>query len=214
AITAPLTDGTDLLTAPDGTLEHFRSARGHRFEFASGIRLEGELRRGARLPDGRRLFLELTRATLTLPGRAPLELPRFALVPPSAFVSIEAGAVDASYHPHSQQPNSTVPKPRQLPPEEQRQLTLFERSARAHSGGAASILAEFPAVHAQLHREFSNEWLLRWNLLESLLKLDIGQPLAHQLRSELEELEIRLERRQPIATGLRYLAERTGVITP
>ena len=161
------------------------------------------------MPDGRRLFLELARATLTLPGRAPLELPRFALVPPSAFVSIEAGAVDASHHPHSQKPNVTVPKPRHLPPEEQRLLTLFERSAQAHAGGAQSMLDEFPAVHAELEREFSREWLLRWNLLESLLKLDIGKPLAHQLRNDLEELEVRLQHLQPIATGLRYLAERT-----
>ena len=70
------------------------------------------------------------------------------------------------------------------------------------------MVATFRELHGVLQERYPRDWLLRWNLLESLLKLDIGKPLAHQLRNELEELEVRLQHLQPIATGLRYLAER------
>jgi hypothetical protein len=77
----------------------------------------------------------------------------------------------------------------------------------------------FPRVHATLTREFPNEWLLRWNLLESLLRSaatsgqagPITRGLADELRAELERLEVALDRRQPIASGLRSLAALAAV---
>jgi hypothetical protein len=72
--------------------------------------------------------------------------------------------------------------------------------------GAHRMRGEFPGVLAALDREFPREWLLRWNLLESLLKAgDVG-PVSQSLRVELERLEVELEHREPIASGLRYLA--------
>jgi len=62
------------------------------------------------------------------------------------------------------------------------------------------------AVHDELQRYYSDEWLLRWNLLESLYKLGQRIPLATTLKGELEELELKFANRQPIASGLRYLA--------
>jgi hypothetical protein len=46
-----------------------------------------------------------------------------------------------------------------------------------------------------------------WNLLEPTLRRTDSDDLAVVLRDELERLEIALERREPIATGLRYLAK-------
>jgi hypothetical protein len=66
---------------------------------------------------------------------------------------------------------------------------------------------EFPEVHRELVRSFPDEWLLRWNLLESLLKVKDHGPLSAELKAELERLEVAFDYRQPIASGLRYLAK-------
>jgi hypothetical protein len=47
---------------------------------------------------------------------------------------------------------------------------------------------------------------LRWNLLESLQKLGIEGRVTAELRRELEQLEVHYQYRQPIASGLSYLA--------
>jgi hypothetical protein len=39
-------------------------------------------------------------------------------------------------------------------------------------------------------RSFPDEWLLRWNLLESLFKVKDTGALATMLRAELERLEV------------------------
>jgi hypothetical protein len=64
----------------------------------------------------------------------------------------------------------------------------------------------FERIHGALAQRFEHDWLLRWNLLESLQKLGLEGPLADQLRSELEQLEVHYQYRQPIASGLSYLA--------
>jgi hypothetical protein len=116
-----------------------------------------------------------------------------------------AGAVDPAYHPDTPFSTVRVPSRPTLDPESARLLALYERAERAHLGGAERIAATFPAVHAALERDHPREWLLRWNMLESLIKHG-GGGLAHSLRAELEGLEIRFDHREPIASGLRYLA--------
>lgn len=69
----------------------------------------------------------------------------------------------------------------------------------------------FTQVYSALQRDFPDEWLLRWNLLEHLLRVDALPGLRRTLQSELEALEIRLQYVQPIATGLAYLAREPGL---
>jgi hypothetical protein len=69
----------------------------------------------------------------------------------------------------------------------------------------------FEKMHQTLEAHFPNEWLLRWNLLESLLKLGYQGKLVPQLEEELERLEIRFDHVEPIATGLSYLRGQLGL---
>jgi hypothetical protein len=60
-------------------------------------------------------------------------------------------------------------------------------------------------VAEALRKDFPEDWLLRWNLLECLGKVDHGLRLACELRDELLEIESRHPRDAPISMGLRYL---------
>jgi hypothetical protein len=99
-----------------------------------------------------------------------------------------------------------VPKPCELPERDLELLELYQAALAAHQDGADAMLEAFPLIHGQLGRKFPREWLLRWNLLESLQKQGLDPPRAASLKAELSALEIALNYEQPIATGLRYLA--------
>ena len=55
-----------------------------------------------------------------------------------------------------------------------------------------------------------DEWLLPWNPLERLHKLECGEPRGRRLRAELLEIETRFPDDAPISLGLRYLDEGLG----
>jgi phenylalanine-4-hydroxylase len=179
----------------------------HRFRFDRGASVEGRLLRTVHHPDGRLMVVELGEARLTLPGAPPRDVARYALLATGDVVTAHAGAVDAKYHSDTSFSEVRVPRPRALPPEERAVLELYERAERAHRAGAQATADVFPRVHEALERGFPDEWLLRWNLLESLLRTAPAAPLARALRRELERLEVALDRRQPIASGLRYLSD-------
>ena len=64
-------------------------------------------------------------------------------------------------------------------------------------------------VASELRAHYPGDWLLRWNLLESLRKLDAGVVLATMLRDDLLDVEVGTPgdaaTKAPIARGLRYL---------
>ena len=68
--------------------------------------------------------------------------------------------------------------------------------------------SEFPQLSAELDSDYPDEWLLRWNMLESLMKVGDEEELSRRLRARLEHLEEAFDHRQPIASGLRYLSSR------
>jgi hypothetical protein len=154
------------------------------------------------------MLLELAAARLTLPGAPPQELARYLLLAAGDVVTVHAGAVDARYYPDTPFSPVRVPRPRAFPADERAMIDLYERAEGAYRGGSPVIAEEFSRVHAALQRDFPREWLLRWNMLESLRKVPAAgtlATLAQTLWDELEHLEIALDRRQPIASGLRYL---------
>lgn len=184
-----------------------RSSSGrHEFRFSSGAIVDGKLERTVRVPDGRLMYAELSAARLVLPGRPPIELAHYLLLSTGDVVRAQAGAVDPNYHRDSAFSALRVPKPRQLPEQERALLRLYERAGRAHAAGPHTLRAVFPELEACLERDYPDEWLLRWNLLESLLKVGDPGALGSKLRVELERLEAKFERREPIASGLRYLS--------
>jgi phenylalanine-4-hydroxylase len=180
----------------------------HRFRFDRGSLVEGRLLRAVRHADGRLVLLELEEARLTLPDAPPRDVDRYVLLSTGDVVTAHAGAVDAKFHADTPLSPAKVPRLRAYPAEERAMLDLYARAERAHRGGAKEIGEVFPEVHAALTRDFPREWLLRWNLLESLQRVAPKSPLVRALWAELNRLEVALDRRQPIASGLRYLASK------
>jgi phenylalanine-4-hydroxylase len=183
------------------------------FELASGARVEGRLERTVRRADGRLMYAELSDVFLSLPGLPTRHVARYPLAAAGDVISAHAGSVDPAYHPSAEGapasgPLARVPRSRARPSRERRLIALYELSERAHRAGRDGIDAEFRRVVDELDRDYPDEWLLRWNLLESLLKARDDGKVARGLRSALERLEVALDHRQPIASGLRYL---TGV---
>jgi len=178
----------------------------HRFRFETGAHVEGHIERAVRASDGRLMHLELRQVRLALPGLAPRELARFVLLAAGDVVTAQAGAVDPRYYPDTPFSSVRVPKPRVFPAAERALVKLYEDAQRAHGEGGASMQVVFPRILAALDLAYPNEWLLRWNLLESLLKRSATGPLSKALNDQLERLEDRFEHREPIASGLRYLS--------
>jgi phenylalanine-4-hydroxylase len=176
--------------------------------FDSGVRVEGELSRVVRAGEGEALAVVLQDSRYFDRG-APLERCHgLRAVPLSAvFRTAHAGAADRSYFPATELPSTRVPKPRRFSQAELGLRALYEEALAVWQSGLGSqVVPVFASIHAELQRHYSDEWLLRWNLLESLYKLGQRVPLASALQSELEEMELRFQNRQPIASGLRYLA--------
>lgn len=98
-----------------------------------------------------------------------------------------------------------APHSRQLSQRDRTLRGLYARADRAWRRlSPARARAVLKRVHERLERQFPDDWLLRWNLLESLQKLGETEH-SRRLQRELQRLEDVYERRQPIATGLRSL---------
>src|SRR6188474_948906 len=76
-------------SAPSAALARLQNpeSRRHRFAFSNGATVEGRLVREHLREDGRRIGVELEHARLTLPGRAPKDLPHYFLLAAGAVVS-------------------------------------------------------------------------------------------------------------------------------
>ena len=83
---------------------------------------------------------------------------------------------------------------------------LYALALEAHrSLSPTALVASFREVHDTLREHYPKDWLLRWNLLESLVKQDLRGDLSDALASELRTLEREFHGEQPIASGLKYL---------
>jgi len=202
-----LHDGTPLELASDATLAARLDASSgkHRFRFDRGAAVEGRVLRCIHHPDGRLMVIELGDARLTLPGTAPRDVPHYALLATGDALTAHAGAVDATYHADTPFSLVRVPRRRDLPAGERAVLDLYERAQGAFRAGPRAMADAFSRVHALLERDHPREWLLRWNMLESLLKVMPADALVPVLRGDLERIELALDGRQPVASGLRYL---------
>jgi phenylalanine-4-hydroxylase len=195
------------LVLPLGALaEQPRRAPGERvrIEYASGVRCEGRCAGELIAPDGRVLGIRLTEASLRWGDRLLFrDRARYTLLVAERVTSAWAGAADSSYLLATAFSGASVPRPKRRDARERELCRLYE-SAR---GAPLSVLAE---VHARLSHDYPDEWLLRWNLLESLGSAGFESELRQQLERELRALELRYRHAQPIATGLRYLGLRAA----
>ena len=177
----------------------------HFISFASGAHLEGRYVRHMRDADGRLREIEFADARLSLPGGATLRLPRYLWTPAGEINTVRAGAVDSRYFPAVAAVGASVPRPRTPSESEQRLLRLYEQGEDTYRHQPMEIRKTFSDVHGQLIRDYPDEWLLRWNLLESLIHAGVDGGMSRDLAEELRNLEVHWEYRQPIASGLRYL---------
>jgi phenylalanine-4-hydroxylase len=228
-LTGQLDDGRALASLDGAALVELRDpASGrHRFRFASGALVEGVVEQmPGRHPDGRLMHVELHDVAVALPGGPSLRQSRLVLLATGEVVHVRAGAVDPRFYVDTGDPDDgvgtaasaapvvRVPRPRIFPEGERRLLELCTQAERAHRAEPQTMRAVFARTHAALVRDFPDEWLLRWNLLESLRRVgpiendeDAGSSRALEavLVAELELLEVKLDHREPIDSGLRYL---------
>jgi hypothetical protein len=105
---------------------------------------------------------------------------------------------------------SVAPVVRQLSADDQSLRQLFEQARRAwHQRGERDATPALIAIHERLSAIHPDEWLLRWNLLESLSLLGETEH-SKDIEHELEALEARFSLLHPIATGLRSLGRWHG----
>jgi phenylalanine-4-hydroxylase len=176
-----------------------------------GLRLRGTLERLERGEQPGTALLVFESGQLLAGAELEARLGAGALVAlAKAALGAHAGAA-SDFFPPTELPRTLVPKSRSLPPREGAMLSLYEAAhAALRSSVGSEVLPVFERLHHELERDFKNDWLLRWNLLESLQKLGLEGQLADALRRELTKLEVYYEYKQPIASGLRYLASMLG----
>jgi len=192
-------DGTSLTT-----LNEWRPANTP-FEWilADGVVLSGQ---GARRHDTLlQPVFEASNVCLRIQSRV-IRVPSASFVFGGALRGARAGAADPNYYESTEPSSERVPHPRTYPADEARMIELYSRALAAHHAPAPSaMLATFRELHGVLRERYPRDWLLRWNLLESLVKRDVQGDLVDALRRELNALEREFHGEQPIASGLRYL---------
>ena len=174
----------------------------------TGVRLQGRLERFHAGPAQRSALLVFSSGSLRAGDGFEARLSGEQLVVlAEVALGAHAGA-PSDFFAETELPQTRVPKAHSVAPREDALLGLYESALGAvRSAHGSQVLQVFERVHQQLVQHFEHDWLLRWNLLESLQKLGVNAPLNEQLRAELEQLEVYFERRQPIASGLKYLAQ-------
>jgi phenylalanine-4-hydroxylase len=174
---------------------------------AHGVRLRGKLRR-FQLGQGEGTAL-LVMDSGELYAASTLDVRLDAgdvVVLAGAALGAHAGA-PSDFYPQTELPETRVPKAHSIRPRENDMLELYGAALGAlRSSLGSDVVPVFERVHRALNERFEHDWLLRWNLLESLQKLGLDTPLAGELRRELEQLEVHYHYRQPIASGLSYLS--------
>ena len=169
-----------------------------------GLSLSGTLI-SSRSPGQRRAFwceqLVLRRGDAIL-AEARRALVLFA----GRLLGARAGAADSSYYEATGFSGERAPKPRSFPATERAMIDLYQQALAAHANSSTAQMVEtFERIHQVLEREFPHDWLLRWNVLESLVKRQYRGPLTAKLKEELAMLEDHYEGKEPIASGLGYL---------
>jgi phenylalanine-4-hydroxylase len=196
----------EVLAVAAGALGPWLEKRGDTVHLeTAGVAIEGVVRRvidAAGEPNGPPLALLLEEARL-----GDEFLPNPTVLAPGRVLSARAGASDPGFYSASLFPGRMVPEPRRFDDAERALMGLYEQAdALARDTWGSLAARTLRSVHDALRRKHPEEWLLRWRLLELLVRHDPADPEAEELQQALERLEIQFQRAEPIALGLRYLA--------
>lgn len=205
----PLEDGTKLGEQSEDWLLD-RAADGRvSWRWKSGVEFGGTIERVQTDESGHLRVITFSDARATL-GEKVLYDPEwgsFDLAVGCDVTSCFAGSADVDFYPATEFSGETVPRPKDpaTAEEEGRVLHLYRRALELWQDPDSPRLVEgFLALDEEL-RQHPEEWLLRWNLLESLRKVDRGGDLQRKLRDDLLEIEKTDYDSLPITTGLKYL---------
>lgn len=180
-----------------------------RLRYASGVEVEGTLARTQSDEAGRLRTFTLTEAHARLGDRV-LFAPDWGVYDVAVGEEVKscfAGPADPSYHPATEFPRKKVPEPKdnETAAEEAAVLDYYRRALAFWEAPENPDLVEgFRAIERDLEGH-PDEWLLRWNLLECLRKVDKDPGLRDKLRDDLLAIEKTDPDALPISTGLRYL---------
>ena len=201
-----LDDGTSLdAIGVDVLRRHCDAGMRVSLRLQSGISVSGQVL-DTRVQAGRVVALLLAGARIALQGRLLLRAAEpYPLLLAERVRSAQA-ELPVGYYAATESPQTLVPKPRTFSADERGLIDLYDRALAAlRERFGSEVVPRFETLHQVLTQRYPQEWLLRWNLLESLIKLGETGQLAATLRAELEHLELHFDRREPIATGLGYL---------
>lgn len=206
----PLDDGTKLGACDEDWL--FGLADDDRrvsWTWASGVRFEGTIERVQTDESGHLRVITFVDASARL-GDQVLYDPEwgsFDLVAGAGVARCFAGAADPEYYTPTEFSGVTVPRAKDpmTAEEEGKVLHLYRDALKLWAGDDSPELVEgFRRIDKELAGH-PDEWLLRWNMLESLRKVDRGEDLQRKLRDDLLEIEKTDWDALPITTGLKYL---------
>lgn len=183
-------------------------------EYASGVRVSGTPCEGPwAMPDA---VLWLRDLRVEWRGRCITQVEPHPWLLADRVVTAGAGSASPDVSPLERSDGNGRPRARAQVPKLQAAspsaLRLARLYAEARDGRRLGLRgrAALDGVQTALDAQYPHEWLLRWNVLETLVELGMGgDPLALQLERRLRELEEHYGGRHPIALGLDYLARRT-----
>lgn len=203
-----LDDGTPLDRISPARLRASQRTDGLHLHTRSGLTIRGQLA-SVTTTDERVVAAllhdcEITRGDERLVPRAASYLLLFVQRVETASPRLPDGFYEATVS-----PLASVPRRRPLTASELTLDQLHERvQAVLKAQPTSAALASLDEIHEQLSRAYPEDWLLRFNVLEALVRLgERACPLARQVERELAQLEVRFLHREPIATGLRSLSE-------
>jgi len=201
-----LDDGTSLSAITPDKLHRLSNGHGRiQLHTRNRVQVDGTV---VRLTEraGRVVVLQLADCTIQCAGEVLLQSSEPYPWVLAERVSTAHAGLPLGYFPATELPETKIPKPRVFPPSHAQLIELYDEAlATLREGMGSQIVHTFERIHGQLEARYPDDWLLRWNLLESLAKLGKGAQLGADLTRELERLELRYAHREPIATGLSYV---------
>ena len=206
----PLADGRQLSLCKEVDLRWLGcEGRGHtlKLTYASGIEVAGTLENAVVNASGHLMVISFSDCWVKRGDEVFFrpEWGAFDCAVGEEVPSVYAGPADVSYWSKSDYPDKSVPVQKVLDEKGKHLLELYQQALDVWAAGDHSaIVREFTRIDRELSY-YRDSWLLRWNLLEGLQKIDRGVLLASRIKDELLEIESRHYRDAPISMGLRYL---------
>jgi len=179
-----------------------------RLAFASGVLVEGRLDRVTLNRQGRLALLSFNDCRV-FRGETMLFLPEwgtFDMAVGESVLTARAGSVDQAFWPSTRFSEKRVPTAKQYGIGDRELVALFHRCrVVATEGTSADVEKVFREALGQMKRHYPDQWLLSWNLLESLKKLGHTGNLVKEIKNFMLEIENRKPKDVPVTMGLKYL---------